>query len=184
MLLLDNQEGYTNETETFCFSCFSVYSPKPYYAIKNQTKTVEKFSNDYYKIVNIINETGLTIPNYIYSCADVSPFQASFQLLRANIRVCKNGIKNKGICAKWKGNYKDKEFVYRECWDQMWLKPRPFIDTYAGYCIESNIKNNFTTSITDSILCFCGKDLCNGIFKIEYYLLLILINIILCYIYG
>ncbi|CEF60854.1 Hypothetical protein SRAE_X000258600 [Strongyloides ratti] len=122
--------------ETLCFSCFSVYSPKPHYSIKNISKTIPKFSKEYYNIVNIINESGLTIPNYIYTCADVSPFQASFQLLRANIRICKNDINNKGICAKWKGNYKGKEIVYRECWDKMWVKPKPFITSYKEYLGE------------------------------------------------
>uniref|UniRef100_A0A0N4Z316 CHK domain-containing protein n=1 Tax=Parastrongyloides trichosuri TaxID=131310 RepID=A0A0N4Z316_PARTI len=158
---MNDQEKNKIGNEILCFSCFSVYSPRPYYAIKNHSKTVPKNSDDYIDIVNIVNETGLTIPNYVYSCADVSPFQASFQLLRANVRVCKVGSESEGICVKWKGNYKDKEFVYRECWDRMWVQPRPFVNNYKEFCIGSNLQKDFNTSITNNILCFCDNK-CGG----------------------
>ncbi|CAG9535331.1 unnamed protein product [Cercopithifilaria johnstoni] len=64
-------------------------------------------------------------------------------------------------CVKLKGHRKGNQYIYRNCWNNMWIDKRPYERKMSERCYTDEIVQNFVAT-TNNKICFCEDDLCNN----------------------
>ncbi|OZC11759.1 hypothetical protein X798_00939 [Onchocerca flexuosa] len=138
-----------------CYSCISFtkeFNPRKMKSFKFNISTTGLFQT--------LDKGGVLIPKRMRQCPETY-FEHFSKYHRMDVVFCSNTDMEPGACVKFKGDYDGNQYVYRNCWNNMWIEKRPYVRRLSEQCYNDELVQNFVATINNKI-CFCEDDLCNS----------------------
>ncbi|VDN02513.1 unnamed protein product [Thelazia callipaeda] len=166
--------------QVVCYSCLAFIRD---HTSQQSSRIYLEFSTNVTDLYKTLQKGGLIIPKYSPNCAEIYSFNVP-NYYGVDLVFCPNTVTEAGACVKLKGHYNGDQYIYRNCWNNMWIDKRPYARQMSERCYTDELVQNFVAT-TNNKICFCEDDLCNGsnaIVIYNYYpRLLALFVIILCF---
>ncbi|EJW81981.1 hypothetical protein WUBG_07110 [Wuchereria bancrofti] len=107
-----------------------------------------------------LEKAGLLIPKSVTKCFE-SYLPNNPNYYQTDLVFCPNTVMEPGACVKLKGHHNGDQYIYRNCWSNMWIDKRPYARQMSERCYIDELVQNFVAT-SDNKICFCEDDLCNN----------------------
>uniref|UniRef100_A0A0R3RVL6 Protein quiver n=1 Tax=Elaeophora elaphi TaxID=1147741 RepID=A0A0R3RVL6_9BILA len=138
--------------QVVCYACIS-------YANDSNSQEFNG-TNPSADLYQTLEKAGLLVPKHMTKCAE-SHLPNIPNNYQSNLVFCPNTITEPGACVKLKGYHNGDQYVYRNCWNNMWIDKRPYAQKMSERCYVDELVQNFVAT-SDNKICFCEDDLCNN----------------------
>ncbi|KAL3994950.1 putative integral membrane protein [Acanthocheilonema viteae] len=146
--------------QVVCYACIS--------SINDFNSRQSNDSNSTTDLYQTLEKAGILISKHVAKCAE-SYFPNIPNNYQRDLVFCPNTIMEPGTCVKLKGHYKGNQYIYRNCWNNMWIDKRPYARQMSERCYIDEMVQNFVATSNNKI-CFCEDDLCNSSHSILFLL--------------
>ncbi|KAM3718374.1 Uncharacterized protein ACO02O_10335 [Dirofilaria immitis] len=140
-----------------CYSCVSLLNDSHSQQFDDDNS---KFNISITDLYNTLEKGGILIPKDVTKCAET--YYANFpNYHQMDLVFCPNTAIEPGACVKLVGNHNGEQYIYRNCWNNMWTEKRPYAQQMSERCYSDELVQNFVAT-NDNKICFCEDDLCNS----------------------